>query len=89
MPEHQKKVTLIKRDYWNLQADHRPYRNLPHNCLDDGKLPEVTRLLLDDFSDGDVLEVTVRKVGSVSGFWQRVRAHGYEKVYALRDRSLG
>ena len=76
---------IVKRDYWDNSGSHRPYQNVPHGPDDeqDGA-PNLGKAIMGDFADGDILEIEVRKVGRVEGFYQLTKPHTYTRVETLK-----
>lgn len=89
---------FVKRNYYTNSYGnrHASYTNVVHEVTDErlgaGSPRNSTRgdfshRLLGDFEDGDVVEITVRKVGEVEGEWRLTEPHKYEKVYPDDDDS--
>ena len=77
-------MKVVKRDYWNEDGSHRPYRNVVHNLDGARRKSDLSSDLLNEFEDGDILEIEVRKVGRVEGFFQLTKPHKYTHVKALK-----
>lgn len=77
---------FLFREYWNMEENFRPYRNMLHS-LEDVDICQMSQLseLMEaaGLKDGDEIEITVRATGNrpfPDRIWKHVGPHRYEPV---------
>jgi hypothetical protein len=76
-------VEVVRKRHW-WSDGHTPYRNNIHDPETDRHIGSHALIdrLLGDADDGELVEITVRRVGQhdTEGRWERTKPHHYERV---------
>lgn len=95
-------MKFVKRDYWDANGTHRPYRNRCHEFVDGEEGPSADPLnlepkkerafvpnALEALPDGTVFRVEIIPTGEQApGHYQLTEPHKYSRVDRVKQRKL-